>query len=98
LDADAANTVALLPTPTCASWLNRIWVPLLVFVELVIGNSDYQDWTVFDKVAQFFIPRRNSDFHDPASVNFKAPEDRSMNTFLASTGETPTSGPRRLLV
>lgn len=63
--ANPANNVALLPTPTYASWLNRIECHFWAFVELVVNNSDYPDWTAFDKAAQFFIRRRNRDHHDP---------------------------------
>jgi transposase len=63
--ADVTNNVALLPTPTYASWLNRIECHFWAFVELVVNNSDYPDWTAFDKAAQFFIRRRNRDHHDP---------------------------------
>jgi transposase len=63
--ADVSNNVALLPTPTYASWLNRIECHFWAFVELVVNNSDYPDWAAFDKAAQLFIRRRNRDHHDP---------------------------------
>lgn len=63
--ADTTNNVALLPTPTYASWLNRIECHFWAFVELVVNNSDYPDWAAFDKAAQFYIRRRNRDHHDP---------------------------------
>jgi transposase len=63
--ADVANNVALLPTPTYASWLNRIECHFWAFVELVVNNSDYPDWDAFNKAAQFYIRRRNRDHHDP---------------------------------
>lgn len=63
--ADVTNNVALLPTPTYASWLNRIECHFWAFVELVVNNSDYPDWAAFDKAAQFFIRRRNRDHQDP---------------------------------
>jgi transposase len=60
-----ANNVGLLPTPTYASWLNRIECHFWAFVELVVNNSDYPDWATFDKAAQFYLRRRNRDRHDP---------------------------------
>jgi transposase len=63
--ADPANNVALLPTPTYASWLNRIECHFWAFVELVVNNSDYPDWATFDEAAHFYIRRRNRDHHDP---------------------------------
>lgn len=63
--ADVTNNVALLPTPTYASWLNRIECHFWAFVELVVRNSDYPDWAAFEKAARFYIRRRNRDRHDP---------------------------------
>ena len=59
------NNVGLLPTPTNASHLNRVECHLSAFVEFVINNSDYPDWTTFAKAAQFYLRRRNHDHHDP---------------------------------
>jgi transposase len=70
--ADAANNVGLLPTPTYASWLNRIECHFWAFVELVVNNSDYPDWAAFDKAAQHFIRRRNRDRHDPRICQLEA--------------------------
>lgn len=63
--ADVTNNVALVATPTYASWLNRIECHFWAFVEFVVNNSDYPDWAAFDKAAQFYIRRRNRDRHDP---------------------------------
>jgi transposase len=62
---DVTNNVALLPTPTNASHLNRIECHFWAFVEFVINGSDYRDWPEFSKAAQAYIRRRNRDHHDP---------------------------------
>jgi transposase len=59
------NNVGLLPTPTNASWLNRIECHFWAYVEFVINGSDYDDWTQFSKATQAYIRRRNRDHHDP---------------------------------
>jgi transposase len=59
------NNVGLLPTPTNASWLNRIECHFWAYVEFVINGSDYDDWTEFSKATQAYIRRRNRDRHDP---------------------------------
>jgi hypothetical protein len=50
-----SNDVALLPTPTWASWLDRMECHFWAFVELVGNNSDYPEWAAFDKAALYFI-------------------------------------------
>lgn len=63
--ADTTNNVALLPTPTYASHLNRVECQFWGFVEFVIRASDYPDWATFEHAAKGYIRRRNRDHHDP---------------------------------
>jgi transposase len=60
------NNVALLPTPTNASHLNRIECHFWAYVEFVMNGSDYRDWTEFSKASQAYIRRRNRDRHHPS--------------------------------
>ncbi len=70
--ADTANNVALLPTPTNASHLNRIECHFWAYVEFVINGSDYADWTEFSKASQAYIRRRNRDRHDPRIIELES--------------------------
>lgn len=65
------NNVALLPTPTNASHLNRIECHFWAFVEFVINGSDYRDWTEFTKATHAYIRRRNRDRHDPRIIELE---------------------------
>lgn len=61
-----ANNVGLLPTPTYASYLNRVECHFGAYVEFVVKNSDYPDWQTFEGATRFYIRRRNRD-HRPDS-------------------------------
>ena len=65
------NNVGLLPTPTNASWLNRIECHFWAYVEFVVKGSDYTDWTEFSKATQAYIRRRNRDRHDPRIIELE---------------------------
>lgn len=67
----AQNNVGLLPTPTNASYLNRIECHFWAYVEFVINGSDYTDWTAFSKASQAYIRRRNRDRHDPRIIDLE---------------------------
>jgi len=54
-----ANNAELVPTPTYASWLNRIEPQFGVMVKLVIAGSDYADHEEFQRAASAFLRRRN---------------------------------------
>jgi transposase len=54
-----ANNAELVPTPTYASWLNRIEPQFGVMVKLVIAGSDYTDHDEFQRSAAAFLRRRN---------------------------------------
>lgn len=69
--ADVTNNVALLPTPTNASHLNRIECHFWAYTEFVIKGSDYPDWTEFSKASQAYIRRRNRDRHDPKIIELE---------------------------
>lgn len=59
------NNVGLLPTPTNASYLNRIECHFWAYVEFVIKGSDHPSWDEFNKASRAYIARRNRDHHDP---------------------------------
>ena len=65
------NNVGLLPTPTNASWLNRIECHFWAYTEFVIKGSDYADWTEFSKASQAYLRRRNRDRHDPRIIELE---------------------------
>ncbi len=67
------NNVGLLPTPTNASWLNRIECHFWAYVEFVVKGSDYTDWTEFSKATQAYIQRRNRDRHAPRIIELENP-------------------------
>jgi transposase len=54
-----ANNAELVPTPTYASWLNRIEPQFGVMVKLVIAGSDYAHHEEFQRAASAFLRRRN---------------------------------------
>lgn len=56
--AERAN-VELVPTPTYASWLNRIEPQFGVMVKFVISGSDYSDHAELQAAASAWLRRRN---------------------------------------
>ena len=56
--AGGAN-VELVPTPTYASWLNRIEPQFGVMVEFVIAGSNYADHAELQAAASAWLRRRN---------------------------------------
>lgn len=65
------NNVGLLPTPTNASYLNRIECHFWAYAEFVIKGSDYATWDEFDKASRAYIRRRNRDHHDPRIIELE---------------------------
>lgn len=65
--AEHAN-VELVPTPTYASWLNRIEPEFGVMSEFVFANSDYRSHAEIQQATSAYLRRRNCD----ARVNFEA--------------------------
>ena len=59
------NNVGFLPTPTNASYMNRIECHFWAYTEFVIKGSDYPSWEEFNKASKAYIARRNRDHHDP---------------------------------
>lgn len=53
------NNAELVPTPTYASWLNRIEPQFGVMVKFVIAGSDYCDHDEIQRAASAFLKRRN---------------------------------------
>jgi transposase len=56
----AANNVELVPTPTYASYLNRIESTFGAIDEFVCKNSDYLDWDAFGYALADHVRHRNS--------------------------------------
>jgi len=67
----ADSNVGLLPTPTNASYLNRIECHFWAYVEFVVNGSDYASWAEFSKASQAYIRRRNRDRHDPRIIELE---------------------------
>ena len=53
------NRVELIPTPTYASYLNRIECHFAAIAEFVIKNADYPDWPSLQKAMADYICLRN---------------------------------------
>ena len=60
----AANNVELVPTPTYASFLNRIESHFGAIDEFVCKNADYLDWDAFGYALARHVSYRNSDHRD----------------------------------
>jgi transposase len=56
----AANNLELVPTPTYASYLNRIEATFGALDEFVCKNSDYLDWDAFGHALADHVRHRNS--------------------------------------
>jgi transposase len=56
----AANNVELVPTPTYASYLNRIESTFGAIDEFVCKNADYLDWDAFGSALADHVRHRNS--------------------------------------
>jgi transposase len=54
------NNIELVPTPTYASYLNRIESTFGTIDEFVCKNSDYQDWDAFGNALARHVQHRNS--------------------------------------
>jgi transposase len=55
----AANNIELVPTPTYASYLNRIECHFLPISEFVVKNADYLDWDAFAHALADHVTYRN---------------------------------------
>jgi transposase len=56
----ASNNVELVPTPTYASYLNRIESTFGAIDEFVCNNADYLDWNAFGRALAEHVRHRNS--------------------------------------
>lgn len=56
----AANNIELVPTPTYASYLNRIEATFGTIDEFVCKNADYLDWDAFGHALAQHVQHRNS--------------------------------------
>ena len=55
----AANKIELVPTPTYASYLNRIESHFRPIQEFVFNNTDYRDWDTAQRALADYITHRN---------------------------------------
>jgi transposase len=60
----AANRIELVPTPTYASYLNRIESHFRPIQEFVFNNTDYPNWDTAQKALANYITHRNGRDHD----------------------------------
>jgi transposase len=60
----AANRIELVPTPTYASYLNRIESHFRPVQEFVFNNTDYPNWDAAQKALANYITHRNGRDHD----------------------------------
>jgi transposase len=60
----AANKIELVPTPTYASYLNRIESHFRPIQEFVFNNTDYRDWNTAQRALADYITHRNGRDHD----------------------------------
>jgi hypothetical protein len=60
----AANKIELVPTPTYASYLNRIESHFRPILEFVFNNTDYPDWNTAQKALADYVTHRNGTDRD----------------------------------
>jgi transposase len=60
----AVNRIELVPTPTYASYLNRIESHFRPIQEFVFNNTDYADWDTAQRALADYITHRNGRDHD----------------------------------
>ncbi|HEX4019104.1 MAG TPA: IS630 family transposase [Frankiaceae bacterium] len=60
----AANRIELVPTPTYASYLNRIESHFRPIQEFVFNNTDYPDWNTAQRALADHVTYRNGRDHD----------------------------------
>ncbi len=67
----AANNMELVPTPTYASYLNRVECHFLPISEFVVKNSDYLDWDAFNYALARHITDRNGAHRDQRLIDLE---------------------------
>src|SRR5215210_7269797 len=66
-----ANNMELVPTPTYASYLNRVECHFLPISEFVVKNSDYLDWDAFNYALARHITDRNGAHRDQRIIDLE---------------------------
>jgi hypothetical protein len=84
------NNVGLLPTPTNASHLNRVECHFWAFVEFVIKDSDYADWSQFTQRSAAYIRRRKPRPPRPPDHRAREPPQGRLR-FRRNNPRRPTS-------
>jgi hypothetical protein len=59
------------PTPTYASYLNRVECHFLAISEFVVNNADYQHWDAFAFALARHITDRNGAHRDHRLINLQ---------------------------
>ena len=66
-----ANNIELVPTPTYASYLNRVECHFLPISEFVVKNSDYLNWHAFSYALARHITDRNGAHRDQRIIDLE---------------------------
>ena len=67
----AAHNIELVPTPTYASYLNRIECHFLPISEFVVKNADYLDWDTFANALARHLTYRNGAHRDQRLIDLE---------------------------
>ena len=67
----AAHNIELVPTPTYASYLNRIECHFLPISEFVVKNADYLDWDAFAHALARHLTYRNGSHRDQRIIDLE---------------------------
>jgi transposase len=67
----AANNIELVPTPTYASYLNRVECHFLPISEFVVKNADYLDWHGFAFALARHVTYRNGPHRDQRLIDLE---------------------------
>jgi transposase len=65
------NNIELVPTPTYASYLNRVECHFLPISEFVVKNADYLDWDAFAHALARHITYRNGPHRDQRLIDLE---------------------------
>jgi hypothetical protein len=66
-----ANNIELVPTPTYASYLNRVECHFLPISEFVVKNADYRDWDAFAFALARHVTYRNGRHRDQRLIDLE---------------------------
>ncbi|MCA1699071.1 MAG: IS630 family transposase, partial [Actinobacteria bacterium] len=66
-----ANNIELVPTPTYASYLNRIECHFLPISEFVVKNADYLDWDAFAHALARHVTYRNGEHRNQRLITLE---------------------------